>query len=40
MKLNLANPSTGLQKDLECDDEKVLRNFYDKRISQEIDGGV
>uniref|UniRef100_A0A7S3FZ54 40S ribosomal protein S6 n=1 Tax=Palpitomonas bilix TaxID=652834 RepID=A0A7S3FZ54_9EUKA len=40
MKLNLANPSTGLQKVLECDDEKVLRNFYDKRISQEIDGGV
>jgi len=40
MKLNIANPSTGSMKVLEVDEEKQLRNFYDKRISQEVDGEV
>lgn len=39
MKLNLSFPATGQQKLIEIDDEKKLRVFYDKRISQEIDGG-
>lgn len=39
-QLNIANPSTGAVKVLEVDEEKQLRNFYDKRISQEVDGEV
>ncbi|GAB5032721.1 40s ribosomal protein s6 [Nannochloropsis oceanica] len=38
MKLNIANPSTGQQHVVEIDDEKRLRAFYDRRISQEVDG--
>eukprot|EP01084_Bolivina_argentea_P186802 321892_1 len=38
MKLNIANPATGAQKFIECEDEKKLRALYDKRISQEVDG--
>jgi len=38
MKLNIANPSTGAQKMLDIDDEKKLRIFYDKRMSQEVKG--
>ncbi len=37
-QLNIANPATGAQKFIECDDEKKLRALYDKRISQEVDG--
>ncbi|KJH45090.1 ribosomal protein S6e [Dictyocaulus viviparus] len=37
MKLNFANPATGQQKLFEIDDEKKLRMFYDKRISQEVE---
>jgi small subunit ribosomal protein S6e len=38
MKLNIANPSTGAQKMLDIDDEKKLRMFYDRRMSQEVKG--
>lgn len=39
-KINIAVPSTGLQKVIEIDDEKRLQNFYEKRMAQEIDGSV
>jgi small subunit ribosomal protein S6e len=38
MKLNISYPPTGCQKCIEVDDEKKLRIFYDKRMSQEIEG--
>ena len=36
MKLNISNPSTGVQKIIEIEDENILRMFYDKKISSEI----
>jgi len=38
MKLNISYPSHGTQKGVAIDDEKKFRIFYDKRISQEIEG--
>merc|ERR1712025_1341965 len=40
MKLNIACPETGCQKCIEIEDDRILRNFYDKRISQEIAGHI
>jgi len=40
MKLNIAYPATGCQKVIEIEDEQKLRNFYDKRISHEVEGEV
>jgi len=40
MKINIAVPSTGLQKVIEIDDEKRLQNLYERRMAQEIDGAV
>jgi len=40
MKINIAVPSTGLQKVIEIDDEKRLQNLYDRRMAQEVDGSV
>lgn len=39
MKLNISNPATGAQKLIDIEDEKKLRSFMDKRISQEVDAG-
>ncbi|KAL5498903.1 RPS6 [Sanghuangporus vaninii] len=38
MKFNISNPSTGQQKTIELDDERRIRVFYDKRMSQEVPG--
>jgi small subunit ribosomal protein S6e len=38
MKLNIAYPPYKAQKLLEIDDERKLRVFYDKRISDEVPG--
>lgn len=38
MKLNISYPPTGAQKCIEIEDEKKLRAFYDKRMSQEVAG--
>jgi len=38
MKFNIANPATGQQKTIQIDDERRTRIFYDKRISQEVEG--
>jgi len=40
MKINIAAPSTGMQKIIEIDDEKRLQQLYDKRMGQEVDGTV
>mmetsp|Transcript_140861 Transcript_140861/g.270207 ORF Transcript_140861/g.270207 Transcript_140861/m.270207 type:complete len:237 (+) Transcript_140861:21-731(+) len=38
MKLNIANPATGLMKVIDVDDEKKLRMFYDQRMASEVSG--
>jgi len=38
MKLNISYPPTAAQKCIEVDDELKLRTFFDKRISQEVEG--
>ncbi|ORZ03291.1 40S ribosomal protein S6-B [Syncephalastrum racemosum] len=38
MKLNIANPATGCQKLIEIEDERRLRAFMDKRMSQQVAG--
>eukprot|EP00002_Diphylleia_rotans_P020201 TRINITY_DN391_c0_g1_i4.p1 TRINITY_DN391_c0_g1~~TRINITY_DN391_c0_g1_i4.p1 ORF type:complete len:248 (+),score=58.13 TRINITY_DN391_c0_g1_i4:104-847(+) len=38
MKFNIAYPATGAQKVLDIDDEKKLRNFYEKRMAAEVEG--
>ncbi|KAF8819492.1 ribosomal protein RPS6 [Cardiosporidium cionae] len=38
MKINISNPKTGLQKQIEVDEEKKLFPFYEKRIGAEVAG--
>lgn len=40
MKINIACPSTGMQKVMEIDDERRLQSLYDRRMAQEIDGKI
>lgn len=40
MKFNISNSATGQQKLVEVDDEKKVRVFYDRRMGEEIDGGL
>jgi|Transcript_127456 small subunit ribosomal protein S6e len=38
MKLNIAYPATGCQKCIEVEDDKKLQPFFDKRMSNEVEG--
>ncbi|BAM40213.1 40S ribosomal protein S6 [Theileria orientalis strain Shintoku] len=38
MKLNIANPFTGMQKTIEIDDEKKLLPFFERRMGTEVPG--
>lgn len=40
MKINIASPNCGTQKQYELVDEKKLQLLYDKRVSQEFDGEI
>ncbi|KAN0066244.1 40S ribosomal protein S6 [Thecaphora frezii] len=37
MKLNVANPATGAQKSFDIQDERLVRCFYEKRMSQDVE---
>merc|ERR1712093_916022 len=38
MKLNISCPETGSQKSIDIEEDRMLLPFFDKRISQEVDG--
>merc|ERR1712078_778730 len=40
MKYNISNPSTGQQKVIEIDDDKINRHFYDRRMGSDVDGEI
>lgn len=39
-QVNIACPSTGMQKIIEIDDERRLQSLYDRRMAQEIEGSI
>lgn len=39
-QINIANPATGAQKLIDIEDERKVRIFYDKRMSQEVAVGA
>merc|ERR1712038_745438 len=40
MKFNISDPRSGGQKKVEIDDESKIRPFFERRMGQEIDGGI
>merc|ERR1719472_570334 len=40
MKVNIACPSTGSQKQIKVEEDSKLRCFYEKRLAAEVDGAV
>jgi len=40
MKINIAYPNNGTQKTWTIEDEKILAQLNDKRLSQELDAGI
>lgn len=36
MKINMSHPAAGTQKLFDIDDERKVRIFYEKRMSQEV----
>merc|ERR1712010_368577 len=40
MKYNISNPSTGQNKIIDIDDDKINRHFHDRRMGSDVDGDV
>jgi len=40
MKYNISNPSTGQNKVIEIDDDKINRHFNDRRMGSDVDGEI
>ena len=39
-QINIALPAAGTMKVIECDDEKKLVHFFDKKMAAEVDGSA
>mmetsp|Transcript_5465 Transcript_5465/g.8506 ORF Transcript_5465/g.8506 Transcript_5465/m.8506 type:complete len:267 (-) Transcript_5465:182-982(-) len=40
MKYNISNPTTGQQKVIEIDEDKINRHFNDRRMGSDVDGEI